>query len=597
MITTERKDAIRSNRAELESELRSRGCTIRGDATTCPAHDDEHPSASIKQGDGGAWRVFCHVPSCGFKGDVFDIRALAGGPSVADQLRDLGDKPKPPAPPPQAEEKSFADLAELQAAFPKAQEFNVYTDPATGRVGMVTIRLPSWDNKRDCLSKTFLQAHQRADGRYILKAPPKPWPIFNRTRIKDSSYVVLGEGEQCIRALAKLGIPATTSPGGAKNGKNADWSPLCGKKVFLWPDNDSAGRQYVQEVGEILSAINCELWLVDPEAAGLENDGDDVCDFLAKLTDQTDSQKWDAVDAVLRSAKRIGIGNDLDCYFAECAAGQHFDTPWPWSHLTRLTSAIMPGCVVLLCGDAGDGKSFFLLEAMLHWHRAGIPVALFELEEDRRYWLQRSLAILSGQPGVTSARWIHENAAESERIKNEHANILDSFARRIADAPTIPPTHADILGWIEKQATAGARIIAVDPITLAAGTDKPWIDDLQFMVKAKTLARQHGFSLILTTHPRITKKGGNVLDNLAGGAAYPRFAQCVLWLKRHKPPKEIRIATSAGMITTTCNRSMFVAKCRNGIGAGWNVAFDFHAATLRFAERGIEVESDDEAAV
>jgi hypothetical protein len=57
--------------------------------------------------------------------------------------------------------------------------------------------------------------------------------------------------------------------------------------------------------------------------------------------------------------------------------------------------------------------------------------------------------------------------------------------------------------------------------------------------KAKTMARQYGFCLLLVTHPKTTKKSGNILDNLAGGAAYPRFSQTVLWIKAHKPTTSI----------------------------------------------------------
>jgi KaiC/GvpD/RAD55 family RecA-like ATPase len=587
--SNERRDSIRSDRQQLESELRSRGCTIRGNSTTCPAHDDSNPSASIKQGDDGAWRVYCYVPTCGFKGDVFDVRALNGGPSVADQLRELGDHPARSLTPAADEKRTFATIDDLKAAYPKADEFNVYTCPRTGKVDLVTIRVPTWDRKHDRLGKRFIQAHQRGDGRFVEQAPAGPLPLFNRTRIKDASIVVVVEGEKCVRALAKINMPATTSPGGSNGARKADWTPLRGKKCYLWHDNDAAGRKYMSDVAEILAGLDCELWTIDPAAAGLDGDGQDVADFLDAIRDKTDAEKWNAVDCVLTSAKRISQASELDDYFAECVAGKNLDVPFEFHELSRLTNALIPGTVTLLCGDAGDGKSYFLLQQLLHWHQAGVPVAVFFLEENRRYWLQRTLALLSGQPGVMLPRWIHEHAAEAQSIKAEYAKFIDSFATRISDAPNDPPKHADMLAWIKQRAEAGSRIIAIDPVTLATTSDKPWLDDLQFMVKAKTLARECGFSLILVTHPRITKKGGNILDNLAGGASYPRFAQTVIWVRRHRPEWSVTVASTCGPYTRDINRSIHVAKARNGIGTGWDIAYDFDPATVRFVERGVVI--------
>jgi hypothetical protein len=45
----------------LEAALRAAGCKKRGrESWTCPAHDDRHPSLSIREGEDRRALVFCH---------------------------------------------------------------------------------------------------------------------------------------------------------------------------------------------------------------------------------------------------------------------------------------------------------------------------------------------------------------------------------------------------------------------------------------------------------------------------------------------------------------------------------------------------------
>jgi putative DNA primase/helicase len=43
---------------------------------------------------------------------------------------------------------------------------------------------------------------------------------------------------------------AVTSPNGSKSASKADWSPLRGRRVVIWPDADSAGLAYANEVNK-----------------------------------------------------------------------------------------------------------------------------------------------------------------------------------------------------------------------------------------------------------------------------------------------------------------------------------------------------------
>ena len=109
---------------------------------------------------------------------------------------------------------------------------------------------------------------------------PDPRPLYNRPGIVKADRVVLVEGEKCADALIVKGICATT----AMNGANApiektDWSPLAGKHVLIWPDNDEAGKAYALRAADALRLADAASVAVLTLPAGKPS-------------------KWDAADAV-----------------------------------------------------------------------------------------------------------------------------------------------------------------------------------------------------------------------------------------------------------------------------------------------------------
>ena len=117
--------------------------------------------------------------------------------------------------------------------------------------------------------------------RYRMGRGTKPaagWPLYMPPfPLVESGPVYVVEGEACADALARLGVTATTS-GSSSSADAADWEPLRGRTVRVWPDNDSAGAKYAGDVAARLRAIGCAVELVEVE--GLPDKGDCV-DWLA----------------------------------------------------------------------------------------------------------------------------------------------------------------------------------------------------------------------------------------------------------------------------------------------------------------------------
>ena len=103
--------------------------------------------------------------------------------------------------------------------------------------------------------------------------------------------MVVCEGEKSADAAAAL-FPKSvcmTSPGGSGAARNADWSPLSGRTVLIWPDADAPGLKYAADVGANLSGHGCSVSVIDAMAlAALSPDGGE----------RAPQQGWDAADAI-----------------------------------------------------------------------------------------------------------------------------------------------------------------------------------------------------------------------------------------------------------------------------------------------------------
>lgn len=87
-------------------------------------------------------------------------------------------------------------------------------------------------------------------------AVPEPRPLYGLDRLakNTSATVIITEGEKSADAVAKL-LPdyvCMTSPAGSKSASKADWSPVAGRDVVIWPDNDEPGQKYAEDVASLL---------------------------------------------------------------------------------------------------------------------------------------------------------------------------------------------------------------------------------------------------------------------------------------------------------------------------------------------------------
>lgn len=629
MSTDPAIDAIRRDRAALEAEIRTAGSTIRGTSCQCPHpdHDDGKPSASIHD-DGDAWRVYCWSRQCfGTTGDkpkgadVFDLRSLRTGRPVADVLAKARGAASPatrresprtastPKPGPDfagIAKRAYAALSDEQRQA-LGDELGLSADALRRmRCGWITAAsLATLDTTckgegtytfpmRDASNAIVGIRLRTTEGFKYAIAGSDGGGIFIPVDLAGDGTLYIGEGPTDVAAKLDMGADAVGRP---SNNTGAD-----------------AIVAYIQRHPRDAVAIVTDHDPKPETAAATGQAAEALAKRLAPLVGSVriirppephkDVRAWriagaglDDLEALVDEAPSRGPAAELRTMIEDEISGKRSAIPFPWPLVSRGTQALLPGNVVVLCGDPGDGKSLWLLQALAYWHDHGIRAAIYALEQSRAYHLKRALAQRVGASWLTDVASVKQRPDEAMAYHDEHERWSGEIGRCIWDAPDKPVSLADLLGWIEARAAEGARIIAIDPITNADTTDRPWDDARRFLSTVKPILDSYNASLVLVTHARKGKQRGTpvTLDDLAGGAGWARFTQCVLWMEKHDEPKRVNVKNIGDAMPIAqaeeINRTLRIMKARDGRSAGWQLAFDFDPQTLRFHERGAIVKN------
>lgn len=624
-----------TSREAINEAFAANGGRARGykSAVCCPFHDDRFESADIRL-RGGKWYFKCHKENICL--DVWDLEARALGKTTAQHL---GEQAREFSKNPDSvkvwnHRKTFVGEKSRQA-------FATFDEALTSRVEFALKRCPTVEVEgiyaydcdlndefsRFCIvrlkdpvsgKKYFPQFHQSLlDGKWYVESPTADLlkstngrlPLLNRRKALESETILIVEGEQKVEYFERLGIKgitAVSAPLGAKTGsvKNTFWQDLAGKKVIVWGDKDEAdsetgikqGDLFVKDCLEELSKLVPECSLSRVRTEELEIETGDLVDFLKLFEGLPEERLREEVMCVLGSAEKFNASGSLKEHYLAIGRGEfdhiHFHAA---PQLSRLTQAVTPGSTVLVAGNPGAGKSYHILEQVWRWYlEKQVPLAIYELEKNKDFWLKRAHSQMAGKSQLTSVDWVEENVSEALALYDEYAEDLDRFSRVITPMPTDKPLKLlEIADWIEAEARQGKRIVIVDPVTMGLKSANGWLDDFDFMVRCNQISAAHGCTIILITHPKNESvvSGKPSLGSLAGGTAYYRFADVVLWFKKHKQEQtEVIDLTGDGRDefkqAMQYRHEIQIWKSRNGAGDGVHLAILWDSNTSRFAEIG-----------
>jgi len=233
--------------------------TGSGYKALCPAHEDKGPSLSIREGDDEMALVHC------FAGCTVEAVVDALGLSMANLMGDNGDraaqsKPKPhwlfiPAPNSAPPPEPHTTLGKTTFRWP-------YLDAEGSLLGYVC----RWDTPtgKEIRPLSFGRMSDEAPGfeRWEWRSWPAPAPLYGLHTIEQhpAATVLVVEGEKAADAASELfpDFAAVTSPGGSNRAHGADWSPLKGCRVIVWPDQDGPGRKYAAAVARLALEAGAE---------------------------------------------------------------------------------------------------------------------------------------------------------------------------------------------------------------------------------------------------------------------------------------------------------------------------------------------------
>lgn len=113
--------------------------------------------------------------------------------------------------------------------------------------------------------KQFLPYTWRG-GDWDRKSYPAPRPLYRLPELlaHSDAPVLIVEGEKSVEAAIPYlsGYQVTTWAGGSKVVKSADWRPLTGRDVTVWPDADDPGAEAAAALVGILLRLGCRVRVI-----------------------------------------------------------------------------------------------------------------------------------------------------------------------------------------------------------------------------------------------------------------------------------------------------------------------------------------------
>lgn len=539
---------------DLKQLLENAGAIFQGNKTRCvfPDHADKNASAGIYEKD-GKWRYFCQ--RCQKGGDYYDMDLELGGNGFKNQ---------------EWEGQKKYTLDEIK----KLGETSIYKSE-DGKTELIICR----SDKQKANPFTPY-------GNVFVNKFPNTRPLMNKPTIKESSYVLVVEGEKCVKWAHSIGIPATTSSGGSGSPSKTDWSPLKNKEVIIWPDLDEAGEKYAKAVKEIVLPIAKSVSIIDPSELGLDK-GEDIVEFIQNFGAMDKAEIKGHILQIMHDAHRESPSSHYLDYVERAVRGEFKSLKGPYPYLQD-SKYLLAGTATTICANGGTGKSFFICDIFNYLSKSGVNCGMYMLEEDIDYWISRCISQVKNIPQWVDPDWmaLPHNAKRIAQVINEEHDYINQLSKSIKTPLDNKVTHGDVLAWLKEKSEEGCKFLVVDPVTaISHETNKQWEEDLRFVLEAKRIAKKHNNCIFFVTHPKSGNAEKFTLDSMAGSMAYNRFMQNIIWLMDLDEGEYEITSDGDPYKTELLNKAVIFLKGRNNkMKYGNMVGFEFK--DLRFIEKG-----------
>ncbi|MFC2167786.1 AAA family ATPase [Acidobacteriota bacterium] len=277
-----------SNIEKIKSEIdlkkyleTNEGYVFKGNMTTCPFHEDRHPSMSVDRKQ-GSWLWYCHA--CKEGGDIFKYLEKKHGQSINESIDKL------------CTEFNFNNNFALRTEY-------IYRVDSGDEIFKI-IKIKTSDG-----NKNYPIYHKENDS-WILGKGNHEWIPYTLNRFKDFRRVIICEGEKDADTINELETEflATSAPCG-----QGSWDKCLTKYfenflaiVFLY---DVGGEKNVEKHALLLKTSFPEKE-ISIASVPMKNREDDVSDYL-KYFDDKETKKTKLIE-IIRNSKPYHLGQILE---------------------------------------------------------------------------------------------------------------------------------------------------------------------------------------------------------------------------------------------------------------------------------------------
>ena len=467
--------------------------------------EGESLSVELTGPKAGLWHDF----ATGEGGDIFDLwKAARGCVSFRDTLKDAGEYSGAAANTPRRTPKRKNPKGGEAWGAPSV--VYRYTDAN----GNIVAEIERYDWEKDGEKKKTFRPWDVASRKYT---HPETRPLYNLPNIARAPEIVIVEGEKAADALIAQNIDATTAMGGSNAPlEKTDWTPLRGRKVLIWPDNDDTGKAYAASLKEHLEGFGVLAVSVLNIPAGKP-------------------AKWDAADAegedlgAMIRTMRIDAPETrrVSLFFPASDFAGITPPPRQW-HVDGLIPANQ---VTMLGGDGGVGKSLLALQLSVStatgvpWigHHPAHGKTIYISAEDDRDELHRRVADIAAQEGQDmgdlSNLILRSLAGEDALLA-----VADSRQGTLQTTPLLTELDQTI-------GDHGARFLVLDTLAdFHSGQENDRATARQFIGILRGLALRHDCTILLLAHPSLT--GISSGSGLSGSTAWSNSVRSRLYFER-----------------------------------------------------------------
>jgi putative DNA primase/helicase len=416
---------------------------------------------------------------------------------------------------------------------------------ATGSTLFDVLRFNLPDDGKSFLPLTLWR---QSDGSLLWKwkgAPPlRPLYGLDRLAARPDAPVIICEGEKSADAAERLLLDhvAITSPNGNACAKYADWSPIAGRSVVIWPDADSAGDIYAKAAADLALAAGAKsVAIVTPparvskgwDAADALADGwtpERAATLIADATPYAPRAEEDEGESLMRSVSErrpmtIAAPQKLAAAAVSLLDASAIDPEpirWLWpGYLAR-------GKAHILGGQPGTGKTTITM-------KMAATVSTGGAWPDGSRCEPGNVIVWSGEddPKDTLVPRLIASGADRKRIRFVGDVKEEGKSRSFDPAKDIEPLRAAIVK------AGGAALVIVDPVVSAVAGDSHKNADVRRALQPLVdLCQELDAALLGITHFSKGTAGRDPVERITGSLAFGALARVVMVAAKKDPEAE-----------------------------------------------------------